>query len=202
SAVRKKSAGGSAVGPVARIPQSAFGLQQAQLHEDGYRRASYRIPRGGKSQRSPDRYGSQHCHHGAGASRQEISRDQKRRIQRAVAVLPAWFARAVRHVRKRRRCRDQAVLVKRLAIEYWLPLILWLVVIFIFSTDAFASSETSRVITPALQLLFPWLSTDQLEFWHAFLRKLGHITEYFVLAILTYRVLRQYKSDLIQAKLR
>jgi len=92
--------------------------------------------------------------------------------------------------------------VKRLAIEYWSPLILWLVVIFIFSTDAFASSETSRVITPALQLLFPWLSTDQLEFWHAFLRKLGHITEYFVLAVLTYRVLRQYKSDLIQAKLR
>src|SRR5215467_5971693 len=83
-----------------------------------------------------------------------------------------------------------------------MPLILWLVVIFIFSTDAFASAETSRVITPALQVLFPWLSTEQLEFWHAVLRKLCHITEYFVLAVLTYRVLKQYKSDLIQAKLR
>jgi VanZ family protein len=92
--------------------------------------------------------------------------------------------------------------VNRLATEYWMPLILWLVVIFIFSTDAFASSETSRVITPALQVLFPWLSVQQLEFWHAVLRKLGHITEYFVLAVLTYRVLKQYKSDLIQAKLR
>ena len=92
--------------------------------------------------------------------------------------------------------------MNRLAIEYWMPLILWLVVIFIFSTDAFASSETSRVITPALQVLFPWLSTQQLEFWHAVLRKLGHITEYFILAALTHRVLKQYKSDLIQAKLR
>src|SRR5262245_53774480 len=83
-----------------------------------------------------------------------------------------------------------------------MPLILWLVVIFIFSTDAFASSETSRIITPALQVLFPWLSTQQLEFGHAILRKLSHITEYFVLAVLTYRVLTQYKSDLIKAKLR
>jgi VanZ family protein len=92
--------------------------------------------------------------------------------------------------------------VKRLATEYWLPLILWLVVIFTFSTDAFASSETSRIITPALHLLFPSLSTLQLEFWHEELRKLGHITEYFVLALLTYRALRQYKSDLIHAILR
>jgi len=92
--------------------------------------------------------------------------------------------------------------VRKLTTEYWMPLILWLVVIFIFSTDAFASSETSRVITPALQLLFPWFSNYQLEFWHAVLRKLSHIAEYFVLAVLTYRVLRQYKSDLTQAKLR
>jgi len=92
--------------------------------------------------------------------------------------------------------------VNRLATEYWMPLILWLVVIFIGSTDAFASSETSRVITPALQVLFPWLSIQQLEFWHTVLRKLSHITEYFVLAVLTYRVLKEYKSDLIQAKLR
>jgi len=92
--------------------------------------------------------------------------------------------------------------VNRLATEYWMPLILWLMVIFIFSTDAFASSETSRVITPALQVLFPWLSIQQLEFWHTVLRKLSHITEYFVLAALTFRVLKQYKSDLIQAKLR
>ena len=92
--------------------------------------------------------------------------------------------------------------MKRLSTEYWIPLILWLVVIFIFSTDAFASSETSRVITPALQFFFPWLSNVEAESWHGVIRKLGHITEYFVLAVLTYRVLKQYISDLIQAKLR
>ena len=92
--------------------------------------------------------------------------------------------------------------MNRLATEYWMSLILWLMVIFIFSTDAFAFSEMSWVIISVFQVLFPWLSTQQLEFWHAVLRKLGHITEYFILAALTHRVLKQYKPDLIQAKLR
>jgi VanZ family protein len=89
--------------------------------------------------------------------------------------------------------------VKRLVIEYWTPLILWLVVIFWFSTDAFASAETSRIIIPLLRAAFPSLSTPQLDFWHAVARKIGHITEYSILAFFTYRSLRHEESGLTRA---
>ena len=92
--------------------------------------------------------------------------------------------------------------MKRLVIEYWTPLVLWLVLIFLFSTDTFAASETSGIIIPVLKFCFPSLSVQDLDFWHGVIRKLGHIAEYFVLAVFTYRSLRQDGPDLAQAKLR
>jgi VanZ family protein len=92
--------------------------------------------------------------------------------------------------------------VKRLVIEYWTPLVLWLVVMFFFSTDAFASGETTRLIVPVLTFFFPSSSPSQLQFWHGVIRKLGHITEYFVLAVFAYRSLTQDQPDRTYAKLR
>ena len=92
--------------------------------------------------------------------------------------------------------------MKRLVIEYWTPLILWLVVIFCFSTDSFAAGETSRIIVPLLRFFFPSLTLQELDFWHGLIRKLGHISEYFVLAVFTYRSLKQEPLNITQAKLR
>jgi len=91
--------------------------------------------------------------------------------------------------------------VKRLAVEYWAPIVLWLAVIFIFSSDAFSAGHTSGIIVPILRFLFPWLSPEGLEFSHAFIRKTGHVTEYFILAVFTYRSFRQERIDLTHAKL-
>jgi VanZ family protein len=92
--------------------------------------------------------------------------------------------------------------VKRLAIEYWTPLILWLVVIFWFSTDAFSSSETLRIIVPLLRLSFPSLSSTQLDFWHGVIRKLSHVTEYSILTLLAYRSLKHEQSGLAAVDVR
>ena len=81
--------------------------------------------------------------------------------------------------------------MKRLVVKYWVLVVVWLVVIFIFSTDLFAIGETFRYIVPLLRFFFPSLSPRQLEFWHAVIRKLGHVTEYFILALFTYRSFRQ-----------
>lgn len=81
-------------------------------------------------------------------------------------------------------------------------MVVWLIVIFVFSTDAFSSSETSRLILPILTFFFPGLSPQQLTVWHDVIRKLGHITEYFILAIFTYRSIRRDQPDLAQAKLK
>ena len=92
--------------------------------------------------------------------------------------------------------------MKRLVIEYWLPLVLWLIVIFIFSTDYFSATRTSSVIVSILHFLFPSRPLQQLEFWHAVIRKLGHITEYALLAFLTYRTMKLEQLDLTQARVR
>jgi VanZ family protein len=87
-------------------------------------------------------------------------------------------------------------------LEYHLPVLLWLVITFVFSTDAFSSNETSQFIVPALAYFFPTLSTEQFDFWHLAIRKLGHITEYFILAFLAYRCLRHEHGDGIEVKVR
>lgn len=69
----------------------------------------------------------------------------------------------------------------------WLPLLVWIVVIFCFSTNAFSSAETSRIIIPALKFVFPFLTPGQLETGHLICRKAGHLLEYFVLGILIWR---------------
>ena len=92
--------------------------------------------------------------------------------------------------------------MKRRFLEYHFPVVLWLVVTFVFSTDAFSSNETSQFIVPALTYLFPALSTEQIDFWHLTIRKLGHITEYFILAVLAYRCLRHEQGDGIEVKVR
>ena len=86
--------------------------------------------------------------------------------------------------------------------EYQLPIVLWLVVTFIFSTDAFSADQTSRFIDPVLWYLFPGFSDQQIHFWHFVIRKVGHITEYFILALLAYRCVGHEESDLIETRLK
>ena len=86
--------------------------------------------------------------------------------------------------------------------EYQLPVVLWLCSMFIFSTDAFSKNETSRIIVPVLMYLVPTLSPPRIDFWHTVIRKLGHIGEYTLLAVLAYRCLKIEQINLSQTKIR
>ena len=92
--------------------------------------------------------------------------------------------------------------MKRLATEYWLPLLVWLIVIFFFSTDSFAAKKTAGLIYSVLRFIAPDLPQADLEFWHGVIRKCGHMSEYFILAIFTHRSLREDQPDLTGIKLR
>ena len=85
-------------------------------------------------------------------------------------------------------------MIKRI-LQYWVPLLLWLITIFTFSTDAFSTAETSRIIVPLLTFFFPFLSPVQIELWHSVIRKCAHVTEYSVLAVLAYRTIRLDHPD-------
>lgn len=68
-------------------------------------------------------------------------------------------------------------------------MIAWASVIWIFSTDDFSGTGTGRFLTPVLQFLMPWADESQIRLAHAFVRKLGHVVEYALLALLVFRAL-------------
>jgi VanZ family protein len=63
----------------------------------------------------------------------------------------------------------------------WLPVLLWAVAIFCFSTSIFSAENTSRIIDPILRFLMPWASAGTIAHWHGLVRKAAHFTNYAVL---------------------
>jgi len=71
----------------------------------------------------------------------------------------------------------------------WLPAVAWAIVISLLSSDAFSGHATGGFLLPLLDRLFPGASPDALLELHARMRKLAHVTEYAVLAVLVFRAL-------------
>jgi VanZ family protein len=78
----------------------------------------------------------------------------------------------------------------------WWPAIAWAVVISGFSTGAFTSENTSRIIIPVLHWLFPTASSNTLFLMHHVIRKCGHFVEYFVLSLLILRGIRGGRREM------
>lgn len=72
--------------------------------------------------------------------------------------------------------------------KYWLPLVLWITVIFGASTHLGAPSNTSYFFRPIMHWLFPNMSEERVELIHHIVRKTAHFTEYAVLGFLSWRV--------------
>ena len=72
----------------------------------------------------------------------------------------------------------------------WLPVLAWAGLIFFFSTEQFSSSNTSPIVGTLAFWIFPGISSETIETVHLTIRKLGHWSEYFVLAVLMLRALR------------
>jgi VanZ family protein len=69
-------------------------------------------------------------------------------------------------------------------LKYWLPLLVWLGVIFLDSTDLMSAAHTSRFIVPFLRWLKPDISLETLASIHFIIRKCAHLSEYAILALL------------------
>jgi VanZ family protein len=67
------------------------------------------------------------------------------------------------------------------------PLVVWMALIFLFSTGGLSASNTSLIIRPLLLWLFPDISEERLALAHFMVRKTAHFTEYAILALLAAR---------------
>jgi VanZ family protein len=76
-------------------------------------------------------------------------------------------------------------------LKYWLPVLVWMVVVFSASADRNSYQHSSNLFEPLFHWLFPWVSHDHIEVIHHVFRKCGHLTEYAILALLLWRAIHQ-----------
>ena len=78
------------------------------------------------------------------------------------------------------------------------PLVFWILLISLASTDGFSASNTSRIVRPILLWLFPNLNEARLAVAHFLVRKAGHFSEYAVLAFLARRAFITSSREFLQ----
>jgi VanZ family protein len=76
-------------------------------------------------------------------------------------------------------------------VRYWLPLLIWLGVIFSASADTQSTQHTSRFLEPFLRWLWPDVTPAAIDNVRWFVRKSAHVVEYAILAWLWWRALRR-----------
>jgi len=79
--------------------------------------------------------------------------------------------------------------------KYWLPVILWMTVIFGASTNLGKPKNTSRIIVPVLHWLIPDISDESVAQVQFAVRKTAHAVEYAILGLLFWRARRNQTSS-------
>jgi VanZ family protein len=83
--------------------------------------------------------------------------------------------------------------------KYWLPVLIWMAIIFAFSSDSHSYEHSARIVglfEPFLRWLFPKMSENAVGNIHEVFRKCCHLTVYAVLGILLWRAFHQSKNKL------
>jgi VanZ family protein len=81
--------------------------------------------------------------------------------------------------------------VIRSLLKYYLPVLIWMVVIFSASGDQKSFQHSSRIIGPIVRWLFPQMTEATVGRVVFAVRKAAHVTEYAILAMLLWRAFRQ-----------
>ena len=76
-------------------------------------------------------------------------------------------------------------------LRYWLPLLVWMFIIFSASADTQSTARTSRFLEPILRWLYPDISPDTVNLVRLIARKAAHAVEYAILSWLTWRALHR-----------
>src|SRR6185437_5382787 len=82
----------------------------------------------------------------------------------------------------------------RFFVQFWLPVLVWMAVIFSASGDRASFEHSSRIIGPLLHWFLPHLPQARVDSVVFLVRKLAHLTEYAVLGLLVWRLLANRRS--------
>lgn len=82
----------------------------------------------------------------------------------------------------------------RSLVKYWIPVVGWMLVIFLASGDLMSAEHTSRFLVPFLRWIVPDISPVTVTSIQLVVRKCAHLTEYAILAALLWRALRRHHA--------
>jgi VanZ family protein len=80
-------------------------------------------------------------------------------------------------------------------LKYWLPVLLWMGLIFWMSTGMFSASNTFNVLQRILRSIDPAISSSTVRLINNSIRKAGHVTEYFISGMLVFRAFRAGSTE-------
>ncbi len=72
-------------------------------------------------------------------------------------------------------------------VSAWTPAVVWALVIFFMSTEEMSAARTQIWLEPIVRFFLPSLPEATFDVFHAVVRKLAHVAEYFVLTLLVDR---------------
>lgn len=79
-------------------------------------------------------------------------------------------------------------------LKAYLPVFLWMLVIFLASTDLGSSGNTSRFIGPFVRWFYPEATDETIKLVQALVRKSGHVVEYAILSMIMWRSRRSLQG--------
>lgn len=84
---------------------------------------------------------------------------------------------------------EDADLTQRGYVGYYayVPLVVWIAVILILGSGAASATQTSRILKPLIEFLFPTAPPETVAFLQGIFRKSAHFVEYAVLGFLALR---------------
>jgi len=91
---------------------------------------------------------------------------------------------------------NRALTIQR-ALRYG-PVLFWIGLIWLASTQGFSAGNTSRIIRPLLLWLFPDIAEQQIATVHLVTRKAAHFIEYAILAFLARRAFITSSRDFLR----
>jgi VanZ family protein len=80
-------------------------------------------------------------------------------------------------------------------VKYWVPVVAWMLVIFVMSGDLMSAEHTSRFLVPFLRWIAPDISPAAVASIQLLLRKCAHLAEYAILAALLWRAFDRGRGD-------
>src|SRR5215470_7178458 len=80
-------------------------------------------------------------------------------------------------------------------LKYWAPPIIWMSMIFWFSTDLFSGDNTGSILWKVVSFVYPGATRELFDSIHFYVRKAGHLTEYAVFALLLFRAFRSGSQE-------